>query len=101
MDRNAENHFAMIPTIEKPRSIFDRSNQIKTSFNNGELIPVEVWQDIMPGDTVQIDTSTIMRMTSALKTPVMDNAYADFFYFFVPAYFSKRFYKFYKILFYT
>lgn len=84
MNRNAENHFALVPTIEAPRSIFDRSNQIKTSFNNGELIPVEVWQDVMPGDTVKIDTATIVRMTSALKTPVMDNAYCDIFYFFVP-----------------
>ena len=84
MNRNAENHFALVPTIEAPRSIFDRSNQVKTSFNNGELIPVEVWQDVMPGDTVKIDTATIVRMTSALKTPVMDNAYCDIFYFFVP-----------------
>ena len=83
MNRNAENHFALTPQIEKPRSIFDRSNQIKTSFNIGKLIPIELWTDVMPGDTVKIDTSTVARLTSALKTPVMDNAYLDYYYFFV------------------
>lgn len=84
MNRESETRFAMLPQIEKPRSIFDRSNQVKTSFNVGDLIPVEVWNDVMPGDTIKMSTSAIARQVSALKTPVMDNAYLDFFYFFVP-----------------
>ena len=84
MNRESETRFAMLPQIEKPRSIFDRSNQVKTSFNNGSLIPIEVWNDVMPGDTISMTTSEIIRQTSALKTPVMDNAYLDIFFFFVP-----------------
>ena len=84
MNRESETRFSMLPTIEKPRSIFDRSNQVKTSFNNGNLIPIEVWNDVMPGDTISMTTSEIIRQTSALKTPVMDNAYLDIFFFFIP-----------------
>lgn len=84
MNRETEARFSLLPTIENPRSIFDRSNQVKTSFNAGELIPIELWQDVMPGDTIQMSTAEICRMVSSLKTPVMDNAYLDVFYFFVP-----------------
>jgi len=84
MNRETESHFSLAPTIEAPRSIFDRSNQIKTSFNAGDLVPIEVWNDVMPGDTIQMNIAEIIRMTSALKTPVMDNAYLDIYFFFVP-----------------
>lgn len=84
MNRETEARFSLLPQVEKPRSIFDRSNQVKTSFNNGDLIPVEVWQDVMPGDTIQMSTSAVVRQTSALKFPIMDNAYLDLFFFFVP-----------------
>lgn len=84
MNRESEVRFSMLPQIEKPRSIFDRSNQVKTSFNTGDLIPVEVWNDVMPGDTISMSTGAIIRQVSALKTPVMDNAYLDIFFFFVP-----------------
>lgn len=84
MNRESEARFSMLPQIEKPRSIFDRSNQVKTSFNCGDLIPVEVWNDVMPGDTIQMNVGEVLRQTSALKTPVLDNAYLDIFFFFVP-----------------
>lgn len=84
MNREAESRFAIFPQLEKPRSIFDRSHQVKTTFNVGDLVPVEVWQDVMPGDTIKMNTSVLTRITSALKFPPIDNAYLDYFYFFVP-----------------
>lgn len=83
MNRESETRFAMLPQIEKPRSIFNRSNQVKTSFNVGDLVPIEVWADVMPGDTIQMSTGEIIRQVSPLKTPVLDNAYLDIFFFFV------------------
>lgn len=66
----------------KPRSKFDMSFTHKTTFNTGDLVPV-LCQEIVPGDTIHLDTNAIARQTTLLK-PVMDNAYIDVNYFFVP-----------------
>lgn len=55
----------------------------KTSFNMGELIPFFVDSDIIPGMTIKNTTAILLRM-STLKTPIMDNIYADTYYFKVP-----------------
>lgn len=82
MNRNTESHFSNLPKLQIKRSIFDRSSQHKTTFNVGQLIPVYV-DEIMPGDTVSLDTAMVVR-TSTLLKPVMDNSFLDLFYFFVP-----------------
>ncbi len=82
MNRNTESHFSNLPKLQIKRSIFDRSSQHKTTFNVGQLIPVYV-EEIMPGDTMSLDTAMVVR-TSTLLKPVMDNAFLDLFYFFVP-----------------
>jgi hypothetical protein len=38
---------------------------------------------VLPGDTFQVDTSAIIRMTTP-KYPVMDDAFIDFYYFYCP-----------------
>lgn len=82
MNRNTESHFSNLPKLQIKRSIFDRSSQHKTTFNVGQLIPIYV-DEIMPGDTVSLDTAMVVR-TSTLLKPVMDNSFLDLFYFFIP-----------------
>lgn len=83
MNINSQGHFALNPTnIDIKRSTFDRTFQHKTTFNAGELIPVYV-DEVIPGDTFQVETSLILRMNTPIH-PVMDNAYLDVYFFFVP-----------------
>lgn len=83
MNRNAESRFAINPTnIRLPRSKFARPQSHKTTFNAGQIIPFYL-DEVLPGDTHQIDTSYLVRMQT-LVAPIMDNVYLDTYYFFVP-----------------
>nr|WNN13198.1 MAG: major capsid protein [Microviridae sp.] len=83
MSRNSQSHFAVNPTnIDMSRSRFDRPFSHKTTFNVGQIIPFYV-DEVLPGDTFDVETSRVVRMQS-LITPVMDNIYLDMYYFFVP-----------------
>lgn len=70
------------PQANIKRSTFDRSCEHKTTFNAGELIPIFV-DEILPGDTVNISTASLVRMATPIA-PIMDNCYLDYYYFFVP-----------------
>ena len=83
MNRNTESHFSNTPTVSISRSKFDRSHDCKTTFDAGELIPIYCDCTIMPGDTVKMDMSEVVRMMTPI-TPVMDNANLDIYFFFVP-----------------
>lgn len=83
MNRNTEMHFSQVPSIGLSRSKFDRSFDHKTTFNCGSLIPVYIDTTIMPGDTVKMRMSEVVRMLTPIA-PVMDNAYLDTYFFFVP-----------------
>ena len=77
------NRFAMNPTsLDISRSRFERPSGLTTTFNGGDLIPFYV-EDLVPGDTVSMNTSFVCRMSTPIH-PVMDNAYLDIYYFFVP-----------------
>lgn len=82
MNRNVESHFAQLPRASISRSRFDRSQDVKMTFNVGELIPFYV-DEVLPGDTFEITTSKVVRLQTLL-TPVMDNIYLDTYFFFVP-----------------
>ncbi len=82
MNRNNERHFAQIPAIHISRSTFNRPQNILTTFDAGKLIPFYV-DEVLPGDTFRVRTSAIIRQTTP-KYPVMDDAFIDMFYFFVP-----------------
>lgn len=83
MNRNVESHFSMLPSAEISRSRFDRSQDIKFTFNVGELVPFFVDLSVMPGDSFDITTSKVVRLQTLL-TPPMDNIYLDTYWFFVP-----------------
>lgn len=82
MNRNVESHFSTLPSADISRSIMDRSSGHKTSFNVGEIVPLYV-DEILPGDSVKITTSKVVRLQTLL-TPIMDNVYLDTYWFFVP-----------------
>lgn len=83
MNRNTNAHFAELPKVDISRSIMDRSHKLVTSGNVGDVIPIYVDPDIMPGDTVTMDTSKVIRFQTMLS-PVMDNMYCDIYWFFIP-----------------
>lgn len=77
------NHFAKNPTtIKINRSAFNRPSTYKTTFNSGDLIPV-FCDEVLPGDTFKLNPSFVLRNLTPL-VPVMDNAYIDFYFFYVP-----------------
>ena len=69
--------------LEKPRSRFDRSSSVKTSFNVGDLVPFYL-DEVLPGDTFDVETSFVTRLQT-LITPPMDDLFLDMYYFFVPS----------------
>lgn len=83
MNRETESHFSSLPAINIKRSSFKRPNRHLTTFSCGQLIPIYVDSDIMPGDTVKMEMGEIVRMTTPIF-PVMDQAYLDIYFFFVP-----------------
>lgn len=82
MNRNNERHFNQIPEMKASRTRFNRDQTILTTFDAGKLIPFYV-DEVLPGDTFNVDTTAIIRMTTP-KYPVMDDAFIDFYYFYCP-----------------
>ena len=75
-------NFSQVPRAEIPRSSFDRSSGVKTTFDAGKLIPFFV-DEALPGDTFNLRTTGFARMATPIY-PVMDNMYLETFYFAVP-----------------
>lgn len=82
MNRNNERHFNQIPEMKASRTRFNRDQTVLTTFDSGKLIPFYV-DEVLPGDTFNVDTSAIIRMSTP-KYPVMDDAFIDFYYFYCP-----------------
>jgi hypothetical protein len=74
--------FAEVPRAEIPRSSFNRSHGLKTTFDADYLVPVLV-DDVVPGDTFNVDMNFFARLATPLH-PIMDNLYLESFFFFVP-----------------
>lgn len=83
MNRETESHFSYLPEVNIRRSSFKRPHTHKTSMSAGMLYPIYVDSDIVPGDTVKMDMGSLIRMQTPLF-PVMDQAYMDVAWFFVP-----------------
>ena len=83
MSRHSVQHlFSQVPTAQIPRSKFNRSHGLKTTFDSGYLIPIFV-DEVLPGDTFTMDCTLFARVAT-LISPIMDNMYMDTFWFFVP-----------------
>lgn len=69
--------------VKVQRSTFRDPHSYKTTFNSGRLYPVYC-REILPGDSLKIDSAFILRMLTPV-VPVMDNAFLDIRFFFVPS----------------
>lgn len=82
MPSNMTHSFSRVPSLDIPRSVFDRSRSYKTVFNEGLLIPFFA-DEVLPGDTLDLKLSSLVRMTTPLL-PYMDNVWVDVHFFAVP-----------------
>lgn len=74
--------FSDVPFIKHPRTAFDRSHRYMTTFDAGYLVPI--WFDeALPGDTINLSVTALARLATPIK-PIMDNMFADYFFFAVP-----------------
>jgi hypothetical protein len=77
------NHtFSEVPAVQIPRSSFNRSHTIKTTFDSGYLVPILV-DEALPGDTFKVKLTAFSRMATPIY-PIMDNLFMDVFFFSVP-----------------
>jgi hypothetical protein len=74
--------FSQVPEADIPRSSFDRSHGVKTTFDAGWLVPVYV-DEALPGDTFHCNMSMFGRLATPLH-PFMDNMNVDVFFFACP-----------------
>lgn len=77
-----KHQFSQTPRVDIPRSSFNLSHGLKTTFDADYLVPVMV-QDVIPGDSWNCSASFFARLATPLR-PIMDNMYLDTFFFFVP-----------------
>ncbi len=75
--------FATVPSISTPRSTFDRSHGLKTTFDGGLLVPI-LLDEIYPGDSLKCDLAGFCRLSTPIF-PIMDNMFIETFFFFVPS----------------
>jgi len=78
----SQHQFSQVPRADIPRSSFNLSHGLKTSFDVDFLIPILV-ADVIPGDTWNVQANFFMRLATPLH-PILDNMYAETFFFFVP-----------------
>ena len=74
--------FSQVPSVEIPRSSFDRSHGYKTTFNSGQLIPIFI-DSALPGDTFNLNMTGFARLATPIF-PIMDNMFMETFFFAVP-----------------
>lgn len=72
-----------IPSVQIPRSTFNRTHGYKTTFNSGYLVPFYC-DEVLPGDTFNCKATLFARLATPLF-PLMDNMYIDTQFFFVPS----------------
>lgn len=75
---------SQVPTLRRRRSRFDLSANVKTAINVGDLVPFYC-QEVIPGDSMKIDSTCVSRLTSSFFKPIMDNLFLDVYFFFVPS----------------
>lgn len=79
---DAQYDFARIPSVSTPRSVFNRSCGLKTTFDSGYLVPIFV-DEALPGDTFNLRMALFARAATPLH-PVFENLQMETFFFAVP-----------------
>ena len=78
----SQHSFSRAPQAGIPRSTFNRTFSVKTTFNEGYLVPI-LADEMLPGDTFSLKMHAFARVSTMLF-PIMDNMYLETFFFFVP-----------------
>ena len=74
--------FSQAPQANIQRSRFDRSSNLKTTFDAGFMVPIFV-DEALPGDTFNLKVTSFARLATPIF-PIMDNMYLETFFFAVP-----------------
>jgi len=74
--------FSQVPSVQIPRSSFDRSHGLKTTFDAGYLVPIFI-DEALPGDSFNLNLNAFARIATPLF-PIMDNMRMETFFFAVP-----------------
>jgi hypothetical protein len=74
--------FSQVPQANIPRSQFNRSCGLKTTFDSGYLVPI-FFDEALPADTFSCSMTAFTRMSTPIH-PFMDNVFLDTFFFAVP-----------------
>ena len=77
-----QHRFSEVPSVSIPRSKFNRSHGVKTTFDAGWLVPIFV-DEALPGDTFQLSMNGFARLSTPVY-PIMDNMFMETFFFAVP-----------------
>lgn len=80
--RHSQHSFAEVPDANIPRSKFNRSYNVKDTFDFDYLTPCYL-EEIVPGDTLNLNVRSFARLAPQIR-PIMDNMFIEFFFFFVP-----------------
>lgn len=81
---NEDVWFVKNDIVRVPRTSFYRNQDKKLTFNAGKLVPLMV-DEILPGDTYQLDMNSVVRFASPMIRPVMDDVEMEAWAFFVPS----------------
>lgn len=82
VDSKSLHTFSRAPQANIPRSKFNRSHGVKTTFDEGYLVPV-FCDEALPGDTFNLKMHAFARLSTPIY-PLMDNLYLETFFFSVP-----------------
>ena len=77
-----QHNFGNTPSVNIPRSFFDRSSGFKLTIDADYLYPCFI-DEIVPGDTMKLKSTIFGRMNTPIH-PIMDNLHIDTFWFYVP-----------------
>lgn len=77
-----KHEFSRVPKADIQRSTFNRSHDLKTTFDAGYLVPIFV-DEALPGDTFNLNTTAFGRLATPIN-PIMDNIHLETFFFAVP-----------------
>lgn len=77
-----QHQFSQVPSVEIPRSTFNRTHGYKTTFDSGYLIPFYV-DEALPGDSFSCNATIFARLATPV-VPIMDNMFLETFFFAVP-----------------
>ena len=77
-----KHRFSEVPSVDIPRSRFNRSHSVKTTFDAGWLVPILI-DEALPGDTFRCEMAGFARLSTPIF-PIMDNMVMDTFFFAVP-----------------